>query len=92
VGLHLSVASGLDGVTDVAVVADPMAHGGTPRRKVVPSLLSRLGALGPWPIKTVARDVDAASSHLWGVSVGAVPVGSGRHLGWLGEHGAVLGG
>jgi hypothetical protein len=91
VGLHLSVASGLDGVTDVAVVADPMARGG-PRRKVVPSLLSRLGALGSWPIKTVGRDVDAASSHLWGVSVGAVPVGSGRHLGWMGERGAVSGG
>jgi hypothetical protein len=86
------VASGLDGVTDIAVVADPMARGGTLRRKAVPSLLSRLGALGPWPIKTVARDVDATSSHLWGVSVGAVPIGSGCHLGRLGERGAVSGG
>ena len=46
-GLRLRVAPGFDGVMDVAVVVDPVAHGGTPRRKVTPSLLPRLGALSP---------------------------------------------
>jgi hypothetical protein len=33
-GLCLSVVPSFDGVTDIAVVADPVAHGGTPGRKV----------------------------------------------------------
>jgi hypothetical protein len=87
-GTSLSMAPGLDGVANVMVIADPMACGGTPWRKVMPSLLPRLGALGPWPVKVVARGVTAAPHHLWGVSVGAPSIGSGCHLGQPGERGA----
>ena len=46
VTLGLSVAPSLDGVTHVAVIADPVARGGMLRRKVMPLLLPRLGTLG----------------------------------------------
>jgi hypothetical protein len=38
------MAFSLDGVV---VIADPVAREGTPRRKVMPSLLPRLGTPGP---------------------------------------------
>ena len=46
-GLHLSLVPGLDGVMDIALIADLMPCGGTPRRKVVPSLLQGLGVAEP---------------------------------------------
>ena len=72
--LCLSVVSSLNGVMDTAVIADSVACGGTPKRKVVPLVLSRLGTLGPWPIGAVARGVAAAPCRLWGVSVRAPPL------------------
>ena len=77
-GLHLSVAPGLDGVANVAVVIDPVPHRGTSRRKAAPSLLSGLGTLGPWPVRAVAEGVTAAPRHLRGVSIEATPVGGGH--------------
>ena len=68
-GLRLSVALGLDGVTDITVVVDPVARGGTPRRKIAPSLLTRLGALGTWLVRAIAGGVTAASPCWWGVSI-----------------------
>jgi hypothetical protein len=88
-GLRPSMASGLDGVTDVANLVE---RWGTLRRKVMPSLLARLGTLGPRPVRAVAGDVVVASSSQWGVSVGAVPIGSGRHLGRPGARGTAPGG
>jgi hypothetical protein len=75
----MSVAPGLNGVVNVMVVTDLVTRGGTPRRKVMPLLLLRLGALGPWPVRAVARSVIAASPCLWGVGVRVVPIESGRH-------------
>ena len=66
--LRLSMAPGLD---DVAIVADPMAREGTPRRKVTPSLLSRPSASSLWLVRAVARGVAVASPRWWGVSIGA---------------------
>jgi hypothetical protein len=57
----------------------------------MPSLLPRLGTLGAWPIKAIARGLTTAPSCLWGVSVRAVPVGSSRRLGWLRERDVVPG-
>jgi hypothetical protein len=57
----------------------------------MPSLLPRLGALGAWSIKAIARGVTTAPSCLWGVSVGAVPIGSSRRLGRLRERDVVPG-
>ena len=54
---------------DVIVIVDPVARRGTPRRKVMPSLLLRLGTLGPSPIGVVAKGVAAAPPYLWGVCV-----------------------
>jgi hypothetical protein len=48
--LRLSVVLGLDGVVDVAVIANPVARGGTPRRKVTPSLLPWLGTPSLQPV------------------------------------------
>jgi hypothetical protein len=87
-GLRLSVAPGLDGVTDVVIIANPVACGGTTRRKVTPSLLPRLSTPGPRLAEAVTRGVIAAPRRLLGVSVRAPPIGSGCHLGWLGERGA----
>jgi len=89
--LRLSVAPGLNGVADVAVIADLVARGGTPRRKVTPSLLPGLGTLSLRPVGAVVGGVTTASPCLWGTSIGEVPIGSSRHLGWLGEHGAAPG-
>ena len=80
---------GFDGVMGIAVISDPVAHGGTPRRKVTPLLLPRLGAPGSWPVRAVAEGVAAAPPCLWGVRVRAVLVGSGCNLGWLGERSTV---
>jgi hypothetical protein len=60
-GLHLSVAFGLNGVANVMVVADPVVCEGTPRRKVMPLLLPRLGTLGLWPVGAVAGGITGAS-------------------------------
>jgi hypothetical protein len=73
-GLHLSMASSLDGVTDVMVIIDLVACGGTLRRKVMPSLLPRLGASSLWPVEVVARGVTACPRRLRGVSIGAPPL------------------
>jgi hypothetical protein len=86
--LRLSVAPGLDGVTDVVVVTDLVVHGGTPRRKVAPLLLPGLGAPSLWLVRAVARRVTATFHYLWGVSVGAVPIRSSRHVGQPGERDA----
>jgi hypothetical protein len=59
-GLHLSMVPSFDGVTNIVIVTDPMMRGGTPRRKVTPSLLLRLGAPGSWPVRAVAKGVTAA--------------------------------
>jgi hypothetical protein len=75
------MASSLNGVTDVAVITDPVAcEGGTLRRKVMSSLLPRLGTLGQL-IRAVARGVAAASHRLQGMNVGAPSIGGGRRLG-----------
>ena len=89
--MHLSVASGLDGVTNVAVVVDPVVRGGTPRRKVMPSLLLRLGAPGLWLVRAIVGGVTAAFSCWWGMSIGAVPVGGGHRLERLRECGTASG-
>jgi hypothetical protein len=70
-GLRLSMASSLDGVTDVMVIVDLVACGGTSRRKVVPSLLPRLGTPGPRPAGAVIGGIAAASCRLWGMSIRA---------------------
>ena len=90
--LHQSVAPGLDGVADVAVIADPVVRGGTPRRKVAPSLLPGLGTLSLRPVGAVVGGVATASPCLWGMSIGVVPVGGGHHLGWPRERGTASGG
>ena len=46
--LRLGMASGLNGVVDIAVVANPVVCGRALRERFAPSLLSRFGALGPW--------------------------------------------
>jgi hypothetical protein len=79
-----------NGVMDVVVIANLVACGRTPRRKVPPSLLLRLGTLGPWPIKAVARGVIIAPHHLWGVSVREPSIDDGCRLGQLREHGMML--
>ena len=81
IGLCLSVAPILDGVMDVMVITDLVVHGGTPRGKVAPLLLPRLGAPSPWLVEAVARGVTAASPHRRGMSVGVVPIGGGHRLG-----------
>ena len=63
VGLRLSMSSSLNGVKDIVGVTDPMVSRRTPRRKVVPSLLPRLGALGSWAVRAIAGGVATASSH-----------------------------
>ena len=60
-GLHFNMAPGLDGVTDIAVIADPVAHVVTLRSKVMPSLLPGLGTLSPWPIGAIVGGVATAS-------------------------------
>ena len=62
-GLRLSVAPGLDGIADVAVVADMVVRGGTPRGKLAPSLLTGLGTPGPWTAGATTRGVAAAFAH-----------------------------
>ena len=90
-GLRLSVVPGLDGVMDITIIADLVACGGTLRRKVMPLLLPRLGALSLWIVRVVAGVVSAASSHRWGMRVGVLPVGGGHCLGQPREHGTTLG-
>ena len=62
-GLGLSMASSLDGVTHITVIADLFACEWMGRGKLVPLLLPGLGALGPWMIRAAAKRVTAASSH-----------------------------
>jgi hypothetical protein len=59
-GLCLSMASGFNGVTNVVIVADMVARGGTPRRKVATLLLPRLGASGLRPVRAIAGGVATA--------------------------------
>jgi hypothetical protein len=60
-GPRLSVASGLNGVADVAVVSNPVARREKPRRKVMPSFPPGLGVLGSPPIRAIAGGVAPAS-------------------------------
>jgi hypothetical protein len=55
------MVSGLDGVTNVTVIADLLARGGTLRRKVASLLLLRFGTPSPSPVRGVAGGVTAAS-------------------------------
>jgi hypothetical protein len=71
--LRLSMALGLDDVTDVMVIANLVPCRGTLRRKVTPLLLLRHGTLGPRPDRAVAGGVTAAPGHLCGVSIEAPP-------------------
>ena len=48
-------------------------------------------ALGPRPVRAIARGVTAAPPYLWGVSIRVVLVGSGHHLGSPGERGVAPG-
>jgi hypothetical protein len=86
------MAPSLDGAADVAVVAIQMACGVTPRRKVTPLLLSRLGAPSLRPSEPLSEVSPLLPPHRWGVNVGVAPVGGGRHLGWPTERGTALGG
>jgi hypothetical protein len=63
----MSVVPGLNGVTDITVIADPMAHRGTPRGRLAPSLLPGLGVPGPRAIRAAAEGVTTAFSHQWGM-------------------------
>jgi hypothetical protein len=81
--LHLSMASGLDGVTNIMVIANLVMRWWTLRGKLVSSFLPGLGALGPWMVKATAKGIITASTHQWGVCVGAVPVDGG--VGWDGR-------
>ena len=62
-GLHVTMVPGLDGVMDVMVIANLVVHGRAPRGRIAPSLLSRLGAPGPWMAEATARGVTTASAH-----------------------------
>jgi hypothetical protein len=77
VGLRLSMASGLDSVADVVDVtgvADLVVCRRVSRGKLVPLLLSVLGAPGLRSVRAAARGVTAASAPRWGVCVKAVPL------------------
>ena len=91
-GLCLSMASILDGVMEITVVADPVVRMRTSRRKVMLLLLPRLGTLGPWPVRAIDGGVSAAFSCRWGMSISAVPVGIGHNLGRPRENDTALGG
>jgi hypothetical protein len=71
------MASSLDGFMDIVVVADQVVRQGTLRRKVMPSLLSRLGALGLWLVRAIIGGVATTSSYQWGMSIEVIPVGVG---------------
>jgi hypothetical protein len=86
-GLRLSVALGLDGVTNITVVTNLVPCGGTPRRKITPLLLQRLATSGPRQVEAIAGGVVVAPRCLRGVSIGAPPIGIGRRPGRPGEHG-----
>ena len=58
----------LDGVTDVAVVVDPVVRGGTSRRKVAPSLLPRLVALGRYSLPPMGCECRSAPRWRWSSS------------------------
>jgi hypothetical protein len=81
VGLHVRLVPGLDGVTDVMIIANPVACKGTPKGRLVSLLLPRLDALGPWVVRAAAGGVTTTFGHQRGTLVRAIPVGSGRWLG-----------
>ena len=58
------MAPSLKGVMDVAVIVDLVPHGWTPRRKVTPLLLPRLGASDPCPVRAIAKGPAADPRHL----------------------------
>jgi hypothetical protein len=78
----VSVVPSLDGVTDITVVGDPVAHGGMPRGRLAPSLLPGLGVPGPRAIGAAAEGVTTAFSHQQGMCIGVIPVVGGH---WLGQ-------
>ena len=78
------MAHGLDGVTDIMVITDLVMRGGTLRERLMPLFLSGLGIPSPWAVRAAARGVKIASFYQWGVSVGVIPVGDSRWLGWSG--------
>jgi hypothetical protein len=80
-GLCMSVVPGLDGVTYITVIADPVAHKGMPRGRLAPLLLPVLGVPGPWAIGATAEGVTTAFSHQRGMRIGVIPVGGGHWLG-----------
>jgi hypothetical protein len=51
------MAHGFNGVADIVVIADLVARGEMLRRKVTHTLLPRLGALGPWPVRAIIGGV-----------------------------------
>jgi hypothetical protein len=61
--LCVSVAPGLDGVVDVAVIANPMAHGTTSGGRLVPSLLLGLGTPSSWAVGATTGRVTTAHGH-----------------------------
>jgi hypothetical protein len=86
VGLCLSMVPSLNGVTNIAVITDSVVHGGTLRGKLTPLLLLGPSAPGPWVVGATAGRVTTTPAHRWGMSFGVILVGSGRCLGWSGEH------
>jgi hypothetical protein len=77
----MSVAPSLDGVTDIAVIAESVAHKETLRGRLVPSLLLGHGTLGLRAVSATAGRVTTAFGHQRGMRVGAIPVGGGHRSG-----------
>jgi hypothetical protein len=90
-GLRVNVAPSLDGVVDIAVIADLVAREETPKGRLVPSLLLGHGAPGLRAVGATARKVTTASGHRRGMHVGVIPIGDGRWLGWPGRCGTMSG-
>ena len=62
-GLCLGVVPGLDAVMDVTIITDLVVSERTPRGRLMPSLLLRLGAPGPWMTGAAVGGVAAACAH-----------------------------
>jgi hypothetical protein len=84
------VAPGLDGVVDVTVIADPMVREDTEEKghAFTPTEAWRPGSMAD---RRYCRKCHRCSLCLWGMSIGAVPIKRGHHLGWPGEHDVALG-